>query len=327
MTGRTASLANDGLHRGTAAARWRHHLALATAVATFVLLLIGGGVTSSDVGMADPLWPTPPWYLLVVSSLHRGLGFIVEHGHRAWGYLVGLLTLILCSWMWLGEPRRLLRWLATAALLGVIAQGVLGGLRVLLNVQAGHELALVHGCFAQAFFALVCALALASAPRWTVAPRQRGNGIASLRRLALLTCGLVYVQLILGASLRHLGIGLALHLIAAVAVTAHGTLLAWRVAHLDSSQSAMKPWAKLLAGLLATQLALGLAAWATSNGFGRYAFQSASGAHILLATAHVGVGAMILVTALVLTLKLYRHWEPAAQLAPLPLTAPAEVPG
>lgn len=308
-------------------ARWRHRLAVTTAAATFLLLLIGGGVTSSDVGMADPVWPTPPWYLLVAASLERGLGFLIEHGHRAWGYVVGLLTMVLCGWMWLSEPRRSLRWLAVAGLVGVIGQGVLGGLRVVWNVHAGRELALVHGCLAQAYFALVCVIALVSSPRWSAARTQRREGIAPLRRLGLVTCALVYTQLILGAALRHLGAGLALHLIVAVAVAAHATLLAGRVSPLDSSQSAMRSWARLLVAFVAAQLGLGLATWATSNGFGNYAYTTASAPHILLATAHVGLGAMILVSALVLTLKLYRHWAPSAQFAAPQLSARAEVVG
>ena len=49
-----------------------YRYALATALATFLLLILGGGVTSSDVGMADPQWPTPPWYLIWYFSAFVG---------------------------------------------------------------------------------------------------------------------------------------------------------------------------------------------------------------------------------------------------------------
>ena len=103
---------------------WLHRWALLTAVAVFPLLLSGGTVTSMRVGMADPGWPSPPWYLLVVSwaetAAVNGIGFLVEHGHRQIGWIVGVLTIVLAVWTWFAESRRWVRLLGIAALVTLI---------------------------------------------------------------------------------------------------------------------------------------------------------------------------------------------------------------
>jgi heme a synthase len=188
--------------------RLAHALALITAGVTFVLILFGGLVTNTGAALAVPDWPTTfghnmflyPWAQMVG-------GVFYEHSHRLIGAVVGLLTLGLAVALW---PSRL-RWLGIAAVVAVITQGVLGGLRVVLLQST---LAIVHGCLAQAYFALVIAIALLSAR--TSAPGLRGLP-PSTRRLAFATAALVYLQIVFGALLTHAG-RLDLHLVGAFAV-------------------------------------------------------------------------------------------------------------
>src|SRR6185295_10787304 len=158
-----------------------HGLALVTAAVTCVLIVFGGLVTNTGAALAVPDWPTTfghnmflyPWAQMVG-------GIFYEHSHRLIGAVVGLLTLALGAALW---PSRL-RWLGVAAVVAVIAQGVLGGLRVVL-LQG--TLAIVHGCLAQAFFGLLVAIAMLSAR--TSAPSLRGVP-PSTRSLTLATVAL-----------------------------------------------------------------------------------------------------------------------------------------
>src|SRR5215831_13209351 len=104
----------------TPSPRWLHRWSLLTVCATVVLLGLGSAVTNIKAGMADPVWPTKPTALL--DSTPEQLQDV--------RYVVGCCAIVLCAWLWLREPRRWLRWLGTAALLGVCIQGLFGGLRV-----------------------------------------------------------------------------------------------------------------------------------------------------------------------------------------------------
>src|SRR5262245_53531562 len=143
---------------------WPHRLAMALAAATFPLLFIGGLVTSLGVGLAVPDWPTTFGYNMFLYPWSKMIGGIFyEHSHRLVASSVGLLTIALALTFWLREERRWLRWLGIAALGLVILQGVLGGLRVVL---LQHTLAIIHACFAQAFFGLTVSLALFTSAEW-----------------------------------------------------------------------------------------------------------------------------------------------------------------
>ena len=137
---------------------WPHRLAVVLACATFPLLFIGGLVTSKGAGLAVPDWPTTFGYNMFLYPWSKMVGNIFyEHSHRLVASAVGLLTIALTLAFWLRERRHWLRWLGVAALLLVILQGVIGGLRVVL---LENTLAIVHAAFAQAFFALTVSLAI-----------------------------------------------------------------------------------------------------------------------------------------------------------------------
>jgi len=273
-----------------------------TAVATFPLLFVGGLVTSTGAGLAVPDWPTTFGYNMFLYPWSKMVGGIFyEHSHRLVGSVVGFLTILLALSLWYQESRRWLRWLGVAALAAVIAQGVLGGLRVVLLRQT---LAILHACFAQAFFALTASLALFTSAEWRGQPGKKIAADAGrVWHLGVLTSGLLYGQLVLGAILRHTGEWAGPHMLGAALVAVHVLLLSARVCRNHQDLPALVRSAVLLRNLLVVQLGLGLGAY-----LGKF---TVSGAFlnpfvVALATSHVVVGALMLVTCVRLTLRAYR---------------------
>jgi heme a synthase len=195
---------------------WLHRFAVLTAVATLVLIGIGGLVTSHEAGMSVPDWPTSYGYNMFLFPLsrwwHAG-NIFYEHSHRLFASGVGLLTTILAVWLWFKEPRAWLRRLGVIAWVAVVLQGVLGGLRVVLFKD---QIGIFHAALAQLFFVLVCAIALFTSQWWREGERRSAGravpetGVLKLRGLFLATTVLVLFQLVLGATMRHQHAGLAI---------------------------------------------------------------------------------------------------------------------
>jgi cytochrome c oxidase assembly protein subunit 15 len=188
-----------------------HRFAVFTALATLVLIAIGGLVTSNGAGMAVPDWPTSYGYNMFALPFKfwKG-GVFYEHTHRLWASGVGSLTTILAVWLWLKESRRWLRWLGVIAFFAVALQGVLGGLRVVLFKD---HIGIFHATLAQLFFALTCAIALFTSKWWQTsiaAVYDRRYSDKNLRWLFLATTSLILFQLVLGATMRHQHAGLAI---------------------------------------------------------------------------------------------------------------------
>ncbi len=177
-----------------------HRFSVVVVAATVALVWWGAAVTTEGVGMAVPDWP------LSFGSINpegwwRVPAVFLEHGHRLLASLVGFLTVILCLWAWLGKKTRMLRVLTTAALIAVILQGVLGGMRVL---HISDTFAVFHGCLAQAFFCLLLMIAMMSSPKWESRRELYEAGyLERMRGLSLVLFGAVFFQLILGATIRH----------------------------------------------------------------------------------------------------------------------------
>jgi cytochrome c oxidase assembly protein subunit 15 len=279
-----------------------HRLALMTAYATFLLLLVGGLVTSKGAGLAVPDWPTTFGYNMFFYPWAKMVGNVFyEHAHRLVASGVGLLTLTLALFLWICEPQKWLRILGAVALALVIVQGVIGGLRVVLLEET---LAILHACFAQAFFALTVSLVLFTSPEWKQEPRKiAAPDAGAVARLCTFTTALIFVQGISGAVVRHTGTRLDLHLLLAALVALHVVLLVTRIARLHSGQPELLRPALLLVGLLVGQLALGLASY-----LGKFTSFAAlpAPAVVTLTTGHVVTGALMLATSLILTLKSYR---------------------
>ena len=187
---------------------WLTRYAVLTAFATLVLICVGGLVTSHEAGLAVPDWPTTYGYNLFLFPISKWVGGILyEHTHRLVASLLGLLTTILAVWLWLKEERRWLRWLGVAAFFSVGLQGLLGGLRV---TQLKDEIGIFHATLAQVFFVLVCAIALFTSRWWRQAPKLAIYDRVGLRYFFAFTTAMILLQLILGATMRHQHAGLAI---------------------------------------------------------------------------------------------------------------------
>jgi heme a synthase len=361
---------------------------------TVVLLILGGATTSGRAGMADPVWPTEPWYLIENSQVFKEprTGFLLEHTHRAAGWIVGALAsalaitawsvggkitsrliplvsvvalllcygwlhgqmmvaqkrlnetgemtwpiptilttagcvvLLLASTVWhLIQKQRgaWVRALVTAVLIGVMIQGLLGGLRVLLDRQLGLketlgiELSQWHGMFAQVLFSLMLLLP------WVARPRKPGDALSSYDRSRLGWLGIslvlmVYLQLIWAVWVRHNPSGMAqrLHFLTAFVVAGIIVSLLVRILTSTDGRRLLGPAACLLLGLLTVQIALGVEAW-----LGKFAAMGPEAMItpterkittyvVVLRTAHQFVGACLFGLSVVLMYRLRR--KPAA---------------
>src|ERR1044071_6788623 len=141
-----------------------HLIALLTAAATFPLIFMGGLVTSHGAGMSVPDWPNSYGYNMFLFPPRLWIGGILyEHTHRLMGTVVGMCSIALAIVAWRTERRRWAKWMAIGVLGAVIFQGVLGGLRVVL---VKLDLAVIHACFAQAFFCLTGLMAAVTSRWW-----------------------------------------------------------------------------------------------------------------------------------------------------------------
>jgi cytochrome c oxidase assembly protein subunit 15 len=296
---------------------WLHRFAKLVAGATFILIFVGGLVTSTDSGLAVPDWPTTYGHFMFSFPLSQMVGGIVyEHGHRLVASIVGILMVILAFWLWRKEPRRWMRYLGLVALLVVILQGLLGGITVLFLLPTAISVS--HGALAQTFFCLTICLALFTSKEWQQSPTKIEDlHRPSLSMLTIATTAAVFLQLLLGAVMRHTKSGLAIpdfplafgrlippfesskiaihfaHRLGALIVSA---LIVWTVVrimrHYRDETKLFRP-AVFLTGLLLAQLTLG-------------AFTVWTQKDVIITTAHVATGALILGTSLVLALRANR---------------------
>ncbi|MBM4071132.1 MAG: hypothetical protein FJ271_19620 [Planctomycetes bacterium] len=286
--------------------RWLHRWAQFTVLATFALLFLGSVVTTFRVGMADPIWPTYPWHLLLISWEEPSPGFIVEHAHRAAGYIVGCCVIVLAVWIAMKDSRRSVRWLGWLALASVILQGVLGGIRVRYHAILGPTLALFHGCFPQVVLGLLISLAVLTSPRWLAGQPRTGDGRA--QHWAIGVVGLIFAQITLGAVLRHTGSGLGQrgHLLFAFALVLAVAWL-WKLALEEPDRALLVPVA-VLAAALAIQILLGVEAW-----IGKFVNQppleeqQISAGQAALRTVHVLMGYVVLSAGIIVAWKSHRQ--------------------
>jgi len=189
-----------------------HRFAVALVAATFLLLALGGTVTSQGVGLSVPDWPTTYGYFMfwVPWDMWIGRGGIFwEHAHRLMGSVVGVMTLAMMLWLWVSQKHRpWLKWLGVTTLLLVSVQGVMGGLRV---TERSVGLAILHGITAQLVLCATVWIAAATGRIWghSYSGRTRRFELG-LRRLGLVLIAVILVQLVLGASMRHTGARLAI---------------------------------------------------------------------------------------------------------------------
>jgi cytochrome c oxidase assembly protein subunit 15 len=183
--------------------------AVLTAFTTFLLIGLGGLVTSHEAGMSVPDWPTSYGYNMFALPIKFWVGgAFFEHTHRLLASGVGLLTTVLMFWILARDPRNWLRWLGVAAFLLVVLQGVLGGLRVRWHLD---YLGVPHGAIAQAFLILLCGIALVTSRWWINSENEKQIPVPrGLRSHVLWLTVLIFIQLLIAATMRHQHAGLAI---------------------------------------------------------------------------------------------------------------------
>jgi cytochrome c oxidase assembly protein subunit 15 len=268
-----------------------HRLAVVTVVATFLLILLGGLVTNTGAALAVPDWPTTFGHSMFLYPWSQMVGGIFyEHSHRLLGAIVGVLTLALAASLW--GMGGLLRSLGLLVVVTVCVQGLLGGLRVVLLKET---LAIVHGCLAQAFFALVATLAFLTS-RWAGLSGREIDPTS--RTLAIGAVAIVYVQIVLGALLTHAG-WIELHLAGAVAVFALLPIVTARLRR--SGDPVAAPLSGMLLVLLGVQLLLGVGSYLSR--FSSIWIPGAQVTVLVLPVTHRLVGALILAVTVVLAVR------------------------
>ena len=304
--------------------RGRHRFGVATAAATLVLIFVGGLVTSTGSGLSVPDWPLS--YGTLMPPMVGGVFY--EHSHRMVAGLVGFLTLVLAVWTARSESRPGVRRLAWAALAAVVAQGLLGGLTVIFLLPTPVSVA--HACLAQTFFCIVIALAYSTSREWLAAPSDAVD-VAGVRGAALAAAVIVYVQLLVGAVMRHIGAGLAIPdfplafgrlvpPVTSLPVLVHfahrGGALVVLVAvarlFLRARRTGDRRFVRLasaLLGLVLFQIALGAATVLTTKA-------------VTPTTLHVATGAAILGGCWLAALRSFRLLRPAPAPAPAPAAQP-----
>lgn len=315
-------------------ARSVHRIAALAVCLVWPLIWVGGLVTTYDAGMAVPDWPGTYGYNLFLYPYRTWLfgpfDLFIEHGHRLLGAVVGLVAIGLVAAAFRTEPRRWMQWLALAILAAVTTQGVLGGLRVVLS---DRTLAMLHGCTGPAVFALCVVGAVASSRWWWRVPREQADAAAGRGTVALAASlvAVSYLQLVLGAQLRHVQPGASpgsfAHTVATHVVVAFVlwllTAVAWRQLRRCGDLTLSRPaWG--LVALVGLQIALGIGAWVVNYGFppilqwfpGSESFLVRAKGFVdsLVVTAHVATGSLILAVATMLLTRLlrYRHVKAAA---------------
>jgi cytochrome c oxidase assembly protein subunit 15 len=269
---------------------------------TLVLLVAGGLVTSNEAGDSVPDWPLSFGRWLIRSDYFVA-NIRYEYSHRFIAGMVGFSTFILALWTWRSDKRAWMRKLGWLAFAGVVAQALLGGVRVLTGEGGKPFIAVPHALVAQSFFGIIVAIAVFTSQSWHARSRAQGTVDAQTARLTAYSVGAVLVQLVLGAGFRHRAFGIIPHIIGAIIVA---SVLLWTamtlLARHKEDRSLRRPAMTAIA-LLIAQLCLGV---------GAYLARLASADDpqplepmISLTVAHLTIGALLLADLIVLMLRCY----------------------
>ena len=287
--------------------RGLNRFAILVACATFFLIIAGALVTSNDAGLATEDWPLSngQFFPEMVGNLFW------EHGHRMVATTVGMLTIVLMIYTLAKETRSWVRKLGVFALLLVIVQGLLGGITV--KYMLPLPVSTAHATLAQLFFCTTVSLAVFTSRSWMearVLPEEKG--ILPLRHLCTAALVTIFLQLILGATLRHsatwdqhLPTGLILsHIVGSLAVTiALGNAAITTLRRYKDERFLTRP-AMVALTLLVVQLFLGVGAYLTR--LGSPGDPQPLNPMIAITVAHVACGALVFVSTIVLTLRTFR---------------------
>ena len=314
--------------------RWPHRIACLMTVIVFPLIWVGNLVTTTDAGMAVPDWPNTYGYNLFLYPYREWFfgpwDLFVEHGHRMMAALAGLVAIVLVAVSFRSEPRVWVRWFAVAILGLVLFQGLLGGIRVVLDAR---WVAKVHGCVGPAFFAFTVGFCVVTSRWWM--NRQKGictnlsdRRLHLIARSATLLLLLSFLQLCFGALIRHVDntaspdqflVLIWCHVITAVLLLA-GTLYQFAITRNPNLRgSGVLASIHLLSLLVVSQFCLGLFTWILKWGWpvwfenfqvaASFVIPEKSFFQINVVTAHAAMGSLILAFWVVHALRTNRAYH------------------
>jgi len=295
-----------------------HLFAVLVAASTALLIFAGGMVTSTGSGLSVPDWPNTYGWFMFTFPLEKMVGGIwYEHSHRLIASTVGFFILVLAGLLWRFEPRAWVRRLGYIALAAVVTQGLLGGITVLWYLP--EPISIAHASLAQLVFCLASSIALFTSAGWRRGYLRDGLEVNDriLQKVALTTTAIIYLQIIVGATMRHTDAGLAIpdfpwafgrlipphwdakiaihfaHRVGALVVSMMILATTAHVFYHHRRRAELVRPSLLLLLLLAAQVTLG-------------ALTVLTGRQHVINSLHVITGGSVLVTALMLTLRAHR---------------------
>jgi cytochrome c oxidase assembly protein subunit 15 len=317
---------------------WLRRYAKLVAGSTLFLIFAGAMVTSTGSGLAVPDWPLS--YGRIMPRMIGGIFY--EHGHRMFAATVGLLTVIQALWLQWREPKRFIRILGWCAVGAVIAQGVLGGITVLLLLPKATSIG--HAALAEIFLCLNMSIAFFTSGAFG-RMRETEPATSPVAQMPITETSalvaVVYVQILAGALMRHLGAGLAIpdfplafgrvippitsaaiaanfaHRLGALIVTAVVLVTVFKA--FGTAHPILRKLSALLLVMVSLQVFLGgVVVWAGAHNL-RY-YHSLEGElairNATVTSLHVLIGASTLVTSLLLALSVRTLAAPAAPRSP-----------
>ncbi len=317
--------------------RWTHRTALLLTAATLFLIIVGGGVTTLRAGDTEPSWSLRFWeWFQPFSELLKTEGHIWEMSHRQLGTVVGFLAIAFIVLLWRTEPRPWVRKLGYLAFAGVVAQGVLGGVRVLVVSDQGDTLrsamdvetaagaqnlryffALVHAGFAYLLFAVMVCLVWLTSRHWSDEPLSGQRSEAAgyyrrIRRVCLAAAVVVFAQLLAGAYLRHALLWttfkVVVHVTGALLVGLAAAWLAYQVFRAGGRLEVLERPALYFLFLAQLQIFFGILAFVA--GTGSHGRDFSYGWTAVLQTGHQVVGPLLFAGSALLVLKALRSLGP-----------------
>ena len=190
--------------------KWLRRFSKFTVFSTLFLIFLGALVKSHEVGLSVPDWPTTYGYNMFTFPLNDMVGGIFyEHSHRLFASFVGMLTIILAGWIRFVEKRKWVKKLGYLALGLVILQGIFGGITVLFFLPT--MISMMHGIIAQSFLLILILIAFSLSAEYLRTNKiENTKNLVKVIRWSQVTFIIIFIQLILGAWVRHINAGLAI---------------------------------------------------------------------------------------------------------------------
>ncbi len=279
-------------------------------LATFLLIVAGGLVTSTGSGLSVPDWPLS--YGQAFPPMIGGIRF--EHSHRMIAGVVGLMTFVMAALLFKYEKRVWIKNLGFLAVAAILLQAGLGGLTVIYLLPTW--ISVIHACLAQTFFCLVLSIAYATSDEWQneaslirddsgVSFPPEADPLRAEKRLACITVVFIYIQLVVGAVVRHAGGGMIkIHYFFAFLVALHVLLLILKTSRAQLFNKALFGHAAILGALVTAQIFLGLGAFVFKQALEPAPTPRA--AEILFTAAHQSNGALVLAAGALFVLRTFR---------------------